>query len=171
MGTANTKSTIVTNADAAVQTLNSQAVADARARVAVATLEVAAADDDGSVYRFFRVHSSWRILSIRILNDAITGGTAYHCGLHQTAANGGAALDADCYASSVDINAGTAAWLEIGYEAAGVRAIEKIGQTVWEDGALTADSNRWYDLTMTGATVGTGAGTITMMILFTAGNS
>jgi hypothetical protein len=109
MAVANTKSTQITNADAAVQTLNNQALVDARARVAVATLETAAADDDGSVYRFIRVHSSWRILSIAILNDAITSGTAWDVGLYQTAANGAAAVDVDCYATNVDIAAGNAA--------------------------------------------------------------
>jgi len=168
MAVANTKSTLVTNADAAVQTLNNSALSEGRCYVAVATLTTAAADDDGSVYRFMRVHSSWRLLSIQILNDAITAGTSFDVGLFQTAANGGAVVDADCYASAVDIAAGNAAWLEVGYEA---RDKNLIGQTVWQDAALTADSNRWYDLCMEGNTVGSTAGDISMMVMFTKGSS
>jgi hypothetical protein len=39
-------------------------------------VEVAAADDDNSVYRFARVHSSWSLRAIWLTNDALTAGTA-----------------------------------------------------------------------------------------------
>jgi hypothetical protein len=169
MGVANTKSTLVTNADAAVQTLNSLGVSQARVYAAVATAEVAAGDDDGSVYRMHRVHSSWRIFSIVHFGDAITGGTSFDVGLYQVAAYGGAVVDADAYASAVDINAGTTAGTELVNESAS-HAIEELGQQVWQDAGLSADSNRWYDLAYTANTVGSAAATLVMRILFSAGN-
>ena len=139
MATANTKSTQVTNADAAVQTLNSSAIAEGTRRGALATLEVAAADDDTSVYRFVRVHSSWRITSIRVYCDAITSGTSYDCGLYQTSANGGAVVDSDAYASAVDLSSAITTGTQIAFEA---RNISTIGQTVWQDAGLSADPGR-----------------------------
>lgn len=168
MAVANTKSTIVTNADAAVQTLTQSALSQGKLYSGVATLEVAAADDDNSVYRFFRVHSSWRIHRIWLLCDAITGGTAYHVGLHQIASAGGAAAAASAYASSVDISTAKVAAADVAFEA---RNIDTIGQQVWQDAGASADTDRWYDLTMTGATAGTAAGTISLGIEYTTGGS
>ena len=167
MAVANTKSTQITNADAAPRVVNDVRSTHGRTRTSKATVAVLAADDDTSVFRFVRVHSSWSVVSIQILNDAIAAATVYHCGLHQTAANGGAVLDADCYASSVDINAGTTAWLELAYEA---RNITAVGQRVYEDGGVSTDPNIYYDITLTGATVGTAAGDITMVVQYLAGD-
>jgi hypothetical protein len=169
MGVANTKSTQVTNADAAVQTLNTAGISQGRLYAAVATVEVAAADDDGSVYRMHRIHSSWRIYSIMHFADAITGATSFDVGLYQTAANGAAVVDADAYGSAIDINAGTTSGADYTNESAS-HAIEKLGQQVWQDAGLSADSNRYYDLAYTANTVGSAAGTLVMRIYFTAGN-
>ena len=168
MAVVNTKTTQITNANSSVQTLNNQALTQARVYVAVATVAVASGDDDGSVYRMIRVHSSWRILSAQYLGDAFTAGTVWHLGLYQTAANGGAVVAVSAYASSVDLSAAKVAWLELGYEA---RAITLVGQQVWQDAGLTADSDRWYDLCLTGATVGSASGNIALMVQFTTGGS
>ena len=167
MAVVNTKATNITNADATPRVANDVRNFHGRVRVQKGTVEVAAADDDTSVFRFARVHSSWSVHSIQYLNDAIAGATDYDCGLYQTAENGGAVLDVNAYADAVDINAGTAAWVEIAYEA---RAIENLGQRVYEDGGVAADPNIYYDICLTGATVGTAAGTITMVVLYTAGD-
>lgn len=163
MAVANTKSTEVTNADAAVQTLNNVGTSHARTYHKTATIAVAAADDDGSVFRFFRVHSSWRVLALWLYNDAITAGTVYDCGLYQIAANGGAVVDIDAYALAVDNSTARTTPIDIACEA---RDIIKIGQQVWQDAGLSADSNRWYDIALTGGTVGTAAGDITMRMEF-----
>jgi hypothetical protein len=163
MAIVNTKSTVITNADTEGGTINGSYLAKGAVYSACGTVEVAAADDDTSVFRFCRVPSNARIISIKIFNDAITGATAYHCGLHQTAANGGAAADADVYATSVDINAGLNG-TELVREALNIDKVEK---RVWENLALSSDPKRDYDITMTGATVGSAAGTITLEVLYT----
>lgn len=165
MAVANTKSTIVTNADATVQTLNNSALSQGALYSSVATLEIAAADDDNSVYRLFRVHSSWRVLHCYVTCDAITGGTDFDFGLYQTAANGSAVVDQDCYCDTQSLaTAITTLPVDVANK---TRDIAVLGQQVWQDGAISADSNRWYDLCATGATVGSGAGTLTAHLVYT----
>lgn len=159
MAVANTKSSIITAREAGKPVPLRQSGAELRQ--ALATLEVAAADDDNSVYRFCRIHSSCTISRIDLFNDAIAGGSAYHCGLYETAENGAAAADADLFATSVDLSSARTAPLEITFEAL---AIEKIGRALWELLGLSADPGREYDLALTGATAGTGAGTISLRV-------
>lgn len=168
MGTANTKSNIITYADSVPVKQAGLHLSGGRLYSAAATVEVAAADDNTSVYRMFRVHSSWRISSLRLFNDAITSGSAYDIGLYQTAENGAAVVDADCWASDVTMVSARASAgpLECLFEALNIDQIEK---RVWEVAAiavttLTADPNRWYDLCLTADAVGSGAGTISMIM-------
>src|SRR3972149_12341690 len=100
MAVANTKSTFITNADAEPKVLTSDYISKGTLYEAVGTVEVAAADDDGSVYRMVRVPSNARITSILTGCDAITLGTSYHLGVYQTAANGGAVVVSDSVALS-----------------------------------------------------------------------
>ena len=91
----NTKSTIVANADATPRIESKLWYDGARVYESVASIELAAADDDTSVYRFFRVRSNWRISSLEIACDTVTAGTSYDIGVWDTAENGGAVVDAD----------------------------------------------------------------------------
>lgn len=168
MAVVNSKTIQVANADSSVQTLNNAALTQARIYGAVATVLKGASDNDTSVYRMIRVHSSWRIMSAQYLGDANAAGTVYHLGLYQTAANGGAVVSVSCYASSVDLSAAKLAWLELAFEQ---RLIALVGQQVWQDAGLTADPDRWYDLCLTGATAGTGAPNMTLYVQFTTGGS
>jgi len=165
---ANTKSTIVTNADAAPVDLTDSRVSHGRLREQVAKVEVAAGDDDGSVFRMFRVWSGWRITSIEIASDAIAGGTAYDVGVYQTAENGGAAVDDDEFASALDLSSASG-FTDRTYEA-GATEIDKIEQPLWERIGETSDTKRWYDICLTGDTVGTGAGTIAARLRYVDGS-
>jgi hypothetical protein len=129
----------------------------------VATLEVAAADDDGSVYRFLRVHSSWSPRALLVTNDAITGGTAFEIGLHETAENGGGAADADLFGTAVSMASARTQPTDLLFEALNIDKIEK---RIWELLGLASDPGKYFDLTMTGTTVGTGAGTISARLQF-----
>lgn len=164
MAVVNTKSTAITNGDATPVVITNRILTRGPVFTACGTVEVAAGDDDGSVFRFVRVPSNARIISITRFNDAITTGTAYEIGLHQTAANGGAAADADLFATAVDLSSASVVGVEQRFEAADIINIEK---RVWELLGLTADPQRDYDLTFTGTTVGTGAGTISVEVRYT----
>ena len=164
MAVANSKSTQITNADATPRVLTPAAIGWGRVRAASFTLDVAAADDDASVYRFFRVHSNWRVLQLLLWNDAITSGSVYDVGLYQTAENGGAVVDADCWATNVTMVSARLVPLDVTFEALDIIKCEKL---VWEVAAIavttiTEDPQRDYDICLTADTVGSGAGTISM---------
>lgn len=167
MAVVNTKSTFITNADNDPRVLTPAHLGfGGSLRAAAATVEVAAADDNASVFRMFRVHSSWRVHGLFLWNDAITSGTQYDVGLYQTAANGAAVVDADCWANNVTMVSAraTSGPLDLTFQTLDIIRIEK---TVWEVAALAvttllADPNRYYDICLTADAAGSGAGTISM---------
>ena len=163
MAVANTKSNAVTNADASPRVPNSSYFEDGHARESVATVEVAAADDDGSVYRMCRVPSGARISHILVANDAITAGTAYDFGVYRTAADGGAAVDDDLFMSAVDMSSARDQLTDLTYESASIN-IDKVEKRLWELLGLSADPFVEYDLAFTADTVGTAAGTISVVV-------
>lgn len=168
MAVANTKSNIVTNADATPVDLSNTFINHGRLREQVAKVEVAAADDDGSVYRLFRVWSGWRISTLEVAGDALTSGTAFEVGVYQTAENGGAVVDADEFASAVDLSSATAL-TDKTYEAVATE-IDKIEMPLWERIGETADTKRWYDIALTATTVGSVAGTIAGRLRYVDGS-
>jgi hypothetical protein len=162
MGVANTKSTGITNGDARdPRIVGSSWFQGAQIDGAVGTVEVAAADDNDSVYRLVRVSSSVRPHSLRLLSDAITAGTAFHVGLYNTLENGGTEVDADFFAASLDLSAGNTVPVEVLF--ANLYGVEDIEKRLWEALDLTADPFKEYDICLTGATVGSGAGTISLI--------
>lgn len=169
MAVANTKSTIVTNLDSTPPVKNTLAVMGGVLREAVATVEIAAADCDTSVYRLFRVHSSWRISDILRYNDAITSGADFDVGLYDTAENGGAVVNINAFADAVSLaSAATTSPVHDIYETGGDVGVEDIEQRVWEMAGVSADPNKFYDLAYTGVTVGSGAGTLSVKLQYVA---
>lgn len=168
MAVANTKSTQVSNGDASPPVLNATyAGGGGVLRRVAGTVETAAADDDTSVYRLARVHSSWVMNSIIILNDAITGGTSFDVGLHDIAANGAAVVDADLFADAVDLSSARKATggVEVRFDRSG-SDLPDLNKTIWELLGLSVDPGKWYDLTLTGNTVGSAAGTISLIATY-----
>lgn len=164
MAVANTKSTAVSNRDNRI--LADGHLTKGMVLEAVGTVEVAAADDDTSVYRLGRFRSSDRISQLLIANDAITGGTVYDFGLYRTASDGGAVVSVELFASNVDLSS-AAALRDLLYEATPTN-IDKIEKRLWELLGLSADPQVDYDLCATGATVGSGAGTISAIVRYVA---
>lgn len=151
--------------------------AHGRERIRSASVAVAAADDDTSTYRFFRVHSSWSIKSIKAYCTAITAGTDYDIGLYTI--DGGAVVDADLYCDGVSFATAAPAvpptadggdGIECRFGDATTAVPGDVNNRVWEDLGLTEDPNLWYDLVATGNTVGTAAGTIAIVMRYTAGD-
>jgi hypothetical protein len=168
MATVNTKSNIVTNLDATPKVLNSLNLMGAVLREQVATIAVAAADDNNSTYRMCRVHSSWRISEMTMFNDAITTGTDYNIGLFAIAEDGGAVVDENAYSDAVSFASGSLTGVQVMYEAGSAVGIEDIEQAVWQNAGLTADPGLWYDVVLTGITVGSGAGDLAMRLRYVA---
>lgn len=136
--------------------------------VAIATEEIAAADDDGSVYRLFKsVPHSWIPVRIEIYNDAITLGTDYDLGFYQTTVGGvaGAVVDKDALADGLDMSSAAAK----GSPKDGLTtvAIDSVNKSIYELAGDTLDNKELnYDIALTANTVGTAAGTISAIAWF-----
>lgn len=132
------------------------------------SFEVAADDDDGSIYRIIRA-IEWNliVLEAKILNDVITGGIDYDLGLYRTLTDGigGEVLDADALAAAMDMAViGTRLAPKDGLSAIDIadqskRLLELAGQTI-----EVHDQN--YDIAFTANTVGSIAGTIAYQLTF-----
>ena len=157
MAVVNTKSSLVQTIEAVPADRNPSGLAYARARTIAGTVAVAAADDDGSRYFLCPVMSHWRVLSIRLFNDAITLGTGYDVGLYETDMS---AMNDAVYAATLDLSTASATGTEVAFQA---RDITGLGNRVYEDLALTADSRKMYYLALTADTVGTSDGDIAFL--------
>ena len=137
---------------------------------ATAIVSVAAADDDGSVYRLFKgVTSDYIPTSITITNSAITGGTDYELGLYDT--NSGAAVD-------IDVLLGTTSMASGRVEGAGVTGLGAVAladtqKRLWELAGQTMGVGGTklptFDIALTANTVGSAAGTIVVKATFVQG--
>lgn len=171
MAVVNTKSVAITNADASPMVITPAFIGGAVLRRKTGLVEIAAGDDDTSVFRMVRVRSSDVVDRIIIHSDAITAGTAFEVGLHKTAAAGGAVVDADLFASAITLaTASTGAGTDVTYEATATN-IDKLEKRIWELLGLTEDPLIEYDLTLTGTTVGSAAGTVTVRYYYVDGNA
>lgn len=167
MAVENKKSTAITNRDATPRVPTPASLVRGPLYEAVGTLETAAADDDGSVFRFARVRSSDRISEIRLANDAITSGTDFDVGIYQTAENGGAVVSKDVFADGLDLSSAVA-MRDVLYNDQATD-ISEVEMQLWQKLGLTSDPQREYDVCVTANTIGSGAGTITMVVRYTGG--
>jgi hypothetical protein len=151
------KTTSITNLDATPIVRAQSWVHGGHSKPYAGTVETLATDSIGSTYRFFRVGSWMRPVNLAIYCDALGAGCAGDVGLYRTAADGGAVVDADFFASAVAI-ATAVNGTDITYEAASAMDISKIEQRIWEVLGLTVDPNLEYDVavTLTAATVAGG---------------
>lgn len=131
-------------------------------REIVCVHEIASADDNGSVYRVARLHSSWRLSEVLRFNDTLTSAADFDVGFYETTENGGAAVDKDLLADGISIATASNAGVRDHFSTIDKNKAEK---TVWEMIAttvttITADPKKYYDLAYTGTTMGAAAGTL-----------
>lgn len=127
---------------------------------------IAAADDDGSVYRFIKgLDSDVQLYDIKIATTAITAGSDYDLGLYLT--DLGAVvikdvfMDGQTMANAVDFGGATV------LDGMDNVAPADYGKTLWEYAghsmtAIPVTKKPAYDLALTANTVGTAAGTISI---------
>jgi hypothetical protein len=145
MALVNTKSAAITNADASPPVANNGSVDGAFVRCKVGTCVTTLADDIDSVYRFVRVPSNARIKKVSFGSGA-TGATGIvHVGLFQTAANGGAVVDADLFASLLDPGAAAIVFGDITHESGQYTFAESL-MPLWQVIGLSSDPGREYDI-------------------------
>lgn len=121
----------------------------------------AAGESATAVYRFCSIPSNARSIRVFFASDDLGTGLTLDVGIHQTTANGGAVVDADFFASAIDVATAAVAFTEVTYERAATR-IADADKPLWEQLGLSADSNRDYDVTGTSASA---AATGTMLVV------
>lgn len=178
MAVADTHSTTLTNLEADPLVVADIRNQHGRLRIKTETVAIAAADDDTSTYRFFRVKSSDSIKSLQLVTSAdVTSGTDFDLGLYTI--DSGSAVDADLYADGISLATqvpavphvvATASYLECRFGDASTAVVGDINNQVWEDLGLTSDPGLQYDVVLTGNTVGSAAANVTLTMLYTAGD-
>jgi hypothetical protein len=163
MGVVNTKSTAITNADASSRVPNSPYIERGLLQSSVAKVNIAAADSNTSTYRLMRLSSSMRLHSLKLLFDAITGGTSFKLGLYDTAANGGAAVSSALFGNAIDLSGGNVQGQEVLNQNNSIANMEK---RIWELLGLSADSFKDYDLVLTATTIGTSGGNVAALATY-----
>jgi hypothetical protein len=120
------------------------------------SFEVAAADDNNSVYRFARISPQAIIKSLKLLSDATAGMTDTDFGFYKPLELGGAVIDKDCIVDGADINAGKAVFTEMF-----VPTIADVGKRAYEIAGVT-DYQKYgaFDVAMTSVAAASAAGTI-----------
>lgn len=165
---ASTKSNEVTNADATPPVKTHVSTSHGRLHEKVATVEIAASDNNDHEYRMVRLHSSWRLSEINRFNDAITSGTDYNVGLFDIAENGGAVVNENLFADAVSLSSASLTGVNDLFEAGSGVGVEDIEQRIWEMLGLSSDPGKWYDLVYKGVTVGSGSGTLSVRVRYVA---
>ena len=128
---------------------------------AVATTEVAVADDNGSTYLLFKsVPSSFRLVELTVMCDAITGGTDYDIGVYN--AETGVVVDKDLFMDGQTLATASRALNGLGnVNIADIGALKTIAELL---GLTPTTAKSSYDIVLTGNTVGTAAGTVTAVL-------
>jgi len=159
------KSTLITNADATPVVFNSPRVDGGPERVAVATAAITSGDDIASTYRMFRVPSNAVMTDLKIYSPDIGTTTIADIGLY--AADGGAVVDADFFASAVSLKDGALNGTDVLHEAA-VFTIANSGKELWSALALSSDPGVFYDVTLTLTAAADATGTVKLLGRYTA---
>jgi hypothetical protein len=135
-------------------------------QVITQTFEIAAADDDASIFRLARIKAGDILLRATIMCDAITGGTDYDLGLYQISQNGvaGAVLDKDIFMDGQTFASATKTidGLQTVAIENRVKPVLDLHNTV--NSASVANSGQEYDIALTANTIGTAAGTVTVIL-------
>ncbi len=123
--------------------------------------EVAAADDNDSVYRIGKLPANAIPIKGEIFADALTSLTDLDLGLYKPGI-GGAVVDIDLFADGLDIASGEAitAPLNLLTNLGGADPVGSVGEKVWELLGLSAPTLQSYDLALTARAAGSGAGTV-----------
>lgn len=140
--------------------------------VAFSTFELAAADDDGSVYRIWTMNKSIIPIDIKVACDAITSGTDFELGLYYpklvkagVVINKGLFMTGQTLASAVDFGNPTA------LDGMDAVDIANYGKPLWQLAGHTIEganptSVPQYDFAYTGDTVGSAAGTVSTVMYY-----
>lgn len=142
------KSSSITNADSVPRVLNNARTTAMELKEAVGVASASASASIGSTYRFARVPSNARVSQI-LFASAASGATGQvDIGLYRTEKDGGAAVDADFFASALDPGGGAIAPTDVTHES-GVFSLANAEKPLWQALGLASDPQVEYDITAT----------------------
>jgi hypothetical protein len=130
---------------------------------------IAAVTDDSatSVFRICSVPSNARMSEILVTAADFTTAGAINVGLHRTTADGGAVVDADLFASAVDMSGGPFSNLDITREAGTTNwTLANAENALWQALGLTSDPGIEYDVTATISTNFNGGSTLLFKVRY-----
>jgi len=171
----------ITKLDATPRGLMEAGSGTGKVRVFMDTIAALTTDiDDDDVIMLAEVPSNSKIISIKLYNDDLDGGSGlvtdiglYNGGTKFTDTDGSATvyaaaqvIDRDCYATlSTDLRAAVTAGTEFRFETLNINTIANF---VWEDGGLTSDPGVPLRVALTIETVAgsAAAGDITMVVQY-----
>ncbi len=139
----------------------------AQPAIGIATISVAVADDDLSVYRMFSdVPGEWIPTKIDIKNEALSGGTDYDLGLYRT--NRGAVINKNIFADALDMSSAANDTPKNGLE--NITDLANLKKKIFEHaGHTTLTKLDGYDIALTANVVGAAAGEIVCIGYFIQG--
>lgn len=127
------------------------------------TFEVAADNDDNSIFRLMQLNPNLIPVKIEVLHDSITSGTDYDLGLYKPGASG-AVIAVDVFADALNLSSAG--------NKDGLTSVDIVSRTkkIWEHASHTIRTKLpGYDLALKANTVGSAAGTITVIASFIQG--
>lgn len=158
MGVVNTLSSTITNRDAVPSVVNNSRINGSPVQHRRAVMAIASGDSATSVYRLFSLPSNALPVSLRVSSPDIGTTTVGDFGLYHTTKNGSAVVDVDFFKASVSLKDGALAKSEI--VNGNVVTLANSEKMIWELLALSADSQREYDVCLTLSGAADAAGTI-----------
>lgn len=168
MAVVTTKSTMITNLDAAPVVEVPAHQHHGRMREMLESVSIASGDSIGSLYPCLRVWSGWRVSELLIDSPDIGTTTIADVGLFKTAADGAAAVDADFFASALSLKDGALAKTDITRES-GVITIANADKRIWEILGLTEDPKIWYDVALQLTAAADAAGEVGLRLRYVDG--
>jgi hypothetical protein len=167
------KSTVITNATAQPVVPNSASNCAGKVMESQALFTVTSGNTVASTYRLFPIKSSDRVSRIHFYSPDIGTASTLDIGLYDKLdhPNGGTVVDADFFASALDIHSGALNGVDITFEAAAAGGlIANAEKRIWEALGLTADPCKEYHVTATLATADSdGTGTCLLRMQYVPG--
>lgn len=156
MATEALKSGPITNRDATPPVLNNSSADKNRLVEATGHVTTTSSVTSGSTYTMVTVPSNARISQILVSCAAMAGSSAADLGVYRNTADGGAVVDADFFATAIDLSSALTN-SDVTNESA-TYTVAKQQQPLWQALGVSADPNTTYDIVFTTtATINTGA--------------
>lgn len=134
-------------------------------KIIIATMEIAAADDNASILRVVKgISSDRRLVRAEMFSDTITGCNDVDFGVYKTLENAsGVVINVDCFLNGGDPSGGLA--LGSGLDMMSALDVANFGKRIWENAGESVGSRTFsIDLALTFNVIGSGTGTITTLV-------